>query len=112
MDCLFCRMVNGAIPVTRLYDDADCMAFADIHPQAPVHVLVIPKAHLQSTAQAEASDEDLLGKLISTAARVAAAQGLCGGYRLVINTGNDGGQTVGHLHVHVLGGRQMAWPPG
>ena len=112
MDCLFCRMVSGEIPVTRLFDDEVCMAFADIHPQAPVHVLVIPKVHLESTAHAEASHADLLGKLMSAAAVVARGQGLSGGYRLVVNTGGDGGQTVGHLHVHVLGGRRMGWPPG
>jgi histidine triad (HIT) family protein len=112
MSCLFCRMVSGEIPVTRLYDDEDCMAFADIHPQAPVHVLVIPKEHLQSTAHAEASHGPLLGKLMAAAAAVAKGQGLSGGYRLVVNTGDDGGQTVGHLHVHVLGGRHMGWPPG
>ena len=112
MSCLFCKMVSGEIPVMRLYDDAICMAFADIHPQAPVHVLVIPKEHLQSTAHAEASHGPLLGKLMATAAAVAKGQGLSGGYRLVVNTGDDGGQTVGHLHVHVLGGRHMGWPPG
>ena len=112
MACLFCGMVRGEIPVVRLYEDADCMAFADIHAQAPVHVLVIPKEHLESTAHAEASHGELLGKLMSAAAMVARGQGLSGGYRLVVNTGADGGQTVGHLHVHVLGGRRMGWPPG
>ena len=104
MTCLFCRMVSREIPVARLYDDEVCMAFTDIHPQAPVHVLVIPKEHLESTAHAEASHGELLGKLMSAAAEVAQGQGLSGGYRLVVNTGEDGGQTVGHLHVHVLGG--------
>ena len=98
--------------MARLYDDEACLAFADINPQAPVHALVIPKVHLESTAHAEASHGPLLGKLMSAAAEVARSQGLTGGYRLVVNTGADGGQTVGHLHVHVLGGRHMTWPPG
>jgi histidine triad (HIT) family protein len=110
MDCLFCRMVSGEIPVTRLYDDEICMAFADIHPQAPVHLLVIPKVHVQSMAHA--NDAAMLGALMAAAATVAQEQGLVGGYRMVLNTGADGGQTVEHLHVHVLGGRHMGWPPG
>ena len=112
MGCLFCGIVAGEIPVERLYEDAVCMGFADIRPQAPVHVLVIPKEHLESTAHAEASHGEMLGRLMSAAAVVARGQGLSGGYRLVVNTGADGGQTVGHLHVHVLGGRRMGWPPG
>lgn len=110
MDCLFCRMVSGEIPVKRLYDDELVMAFADIHPQAPVHVLVIPKVHVPSMAHA--TDAAMLGALMSAAAVVAQEQGLFNGYRLVLNTGADGGQTVEHLHVHVLGGRAMHWPPG
>lgn len=110
MDCLFCKMVSGAIPVKRLYDDDVVMAFADIHPQAPVHALVIPKVHVQSMAHA--TDAAMLGALMAAAAKVAEQQGLSGGYRLVLNTGADGGQTVEHLHVHVLGGRHMNWPPG
>ena len=112
MACLFCRIASGEIPAARLYEDEDCLAFADIHPQAPVHVLVIPKMHLESTAQAEAAHAPLLGKLMAAAAEVARGQELDAGYRLVVNTGEDGGQTVNHMHVHVLGGRQMGWPPG
>lgn len=112
MECLFCRIAAGEIPVARLYEDEVCVAFADIHPQAPVHVLVIPKMHLESAAHAEASHREMLGRLVGAAAEVARQQGLSGGYRLVVNTGTDGGQTVGHLHVHVLGGRRMGWPPG
>ncbi len=111
-DCLFCRIAAGEIPVTRLYDDADAMAFADIHPQAPVHVLVIPKRHIASHAATLPADAALLGKLLGAAGEVARAQGLEGGYRLVVNTGADGGQTVEHLHIHVLGGRRLGWPPG
>ena len=110
MDCLFCRIVADEIPVTRLYEDASCIAFADLHPQAPVHVLVIPKMHVASMA--EAADPEMLARLMLAAASVAREQGLAGGYRLVVNTGDDGGQTVKHLHVHVLGGRWMGWPPG
>ncbi len=111
-DCLFCRIVSGAIPVARLHETADTLAFADIHPQAPVHVLVIPKRHIASHAHALPEDAGLLGSLLAAAGEVAQSQGLRDGYRLVINTGPDGGQTVEHLHIHVLGGRHMGWPPG
>ena len=112
MDCLFCKIAAGTIPVTRLYENDDVVAFADIHPQAPVHILVIPKKHLASLAQATPEDTGLIGGLVAAAGEVAKLQGLDGGYRLVVNTGPDGGQTVGHLHVHLLGGRAMHWPPG
>ncbi len=111
-DCLFCKIVAGEIPVTRLHDDADTLAFPDIHPQAPVHVLVIPKRHIASHADTLPEDAVLLGKLLAAAGEVARAQHLEGGYRLVVNTGADGGQTVEHLHIHVLGGRHLGWPPG
>lgn len=112
MDCLFCKIVSGAIPAKRLYEDEHVLAFPDINPQAPVHVLLIPKKHLASHAHATAEDAAMLGQLISAAGEVARAQNLGNGYRLVINTGPDGGQTVDHLHVHLLGGRHMTWPPG
>jgi histidine triad (HIT) family protein len=111
-DCLFCKIAAGTIPITRLYEDEQVMAFADIHPQAPVHILVIPKRHIGSLAQTQAEDEPLLGGLMAAAVEIARQQGLGGGYRLVVNTGADGGQTVEHLHVHLLGGRHMGWPPG
>jgi histidine triad (HIT) family protein len=111
-DCLFCKIAAGTIPVTRLYEDEQVMAFADIHPQAPVHILVIPKRHIGSLAQTQAGDEPLLGLLVAAAVEIARQLGLGGGYRLVVNTGADGGQTVEHLHVHLLGGRHMGWPPG
>jgi histidine triad (HIT) family protein len=116
-DCLFCKIVAGAIPVERLFEDDDVLAFPDIHPQAPVHVLVIPKRHIASHAHATAEDTAMLGRLLAAAGEVARLKRLGvapngGGYRLVVNTGPDGGQTVEHLHVHVLGGRQMTWPPG
>ena len=111
-DCLFCKIVSGTIPVTRLHETADVLAFPDINPQAPVHVLVIPKRHIASHAHASPDDAGLLGTLLAEAAAIARAQHLDNGYRLVVNTGPDGGQTVNHLHVHLLGGRHMGWPPG
>jgi len=112
MDCLFCKIASGAIPVKRLYEDGNVLAFPDINPQAPVHILIIPKQHLASLAHSTPEDAAMLGHLISAAGEVARAQNLAKGYRLVINTGPDGGQTVDHLHVHLLGGRHMTWPPG
>jgi histidine triad (HIT) family protein len=112
MDCLFCKIASGVIPVTRLYEDEQTLAFADIHPQAPVHILIIPKTHFASLAQTSHEQAPLLGHLITAAVEIAKQQGLANGYRTVINTGPDGGQTVDHLHVHLLGGRHMGWPPG
>ena len=111
-DCLFCKIVAGLIPATRLYESEETLAFADIGPQAPVHVLVIPKRHIASLAHVLPEDADLLGKVLAAAGVIAREHGLGNGYRLVINTGPDGGQTVDHLHVHLLGGRAMGWPPG
>ena len=110
--CLFCRIAAGEIPVERLYEDDEVLAFPDIHPQAPTHILLIPKRHLASHAKAVAADAELLGKLMWAVGEVVRKHELGNGYRLVINTGPDGGQTVNHLHVHLLGGRQMHWPPG
>jgi histidine triad (HIT) family protein len=112
MDCLFCKIVEGTIPSKSVYQDDQCLAFHDIDPQAPVHVLIIPRKHIASLADAQNEDEGLLGHLLGTAAQVARSQGLANGYRTVINTGKDAGQLVHHLHVHVLGGRAMGWPPG
>ena len=111
-NCLFCRIAAGMLPVKRIYEDELVLAFPDISPQAPVHVLLIPKQHLTSHAHTTVGDTKMLGYLLATAREVAKAQGLANGYRLVINTGNDGGQTVEHLHVHLLGGRHLGWPPG
>jgi len=111
MDCIFCKIANGEIPSQKVYEDELCVAFYDVAPAAPVHVLVIPKAHIASVL--EADDEGLLGHLLTVASDVARKEGLAeDGFRLVINTGADGGQTVHHLHVHILGGRSLAWPPG
>jgi histidine triad (HIT) family protein len=111
-DCLFCRIVAGEIPATVVHETDEVLAFRDIAPQAPTHVVVIPKAHHADAAALTAADPGLAGRLLAAGAEVAAAEGLADGYRLVLNTGADGGQTVFHVHLHVLGGRAMAWPPG
>ena len=112
-DCLFCGVADGRIPAELVREDDLSVAFRDINPQAPVHVLVIPRKHVTSLDHADAEDTELLGALLAAAADVARSEGIAeGGYRTVINTGEGGGQTVHHLHVHVLGGRPMTWPPG
>ncbi len=111
--CLFCKIANREIPAKFVLENEDVVAFPDISPQAPTHILVIPRKHIGSLAQADPQDEALLGKLMLAAKRVAAEAGLeQGGYRLVINTGEGAGQSVFHIHAHVLGGRNMNWPPG
>ena len=112
MDCLFCNIASGTIPVTRLFETDQMLAFPDINPQAPTHILIIPKQHFSSLAHTTSKQTELLGQLLSAAAEIALQQQLASGYRLVINTGPNGGQTVDHLHVHLLGGRPMTWPPG
>jgi len=109
-DCIFCKIASGEIPSTTVAQSETMLAFRDLNPQAPTHVLVIPRAHIASLAAA--SDSGMLGDLLSFAASVARTEGLERGYRVVANTGADGGQTVDHLHLHVLGGRHMEWPPG
>jgi histidine triad (HIT) family protein len=111
-DTIFGRIVRGEIPARIVHDDDRCLAFHDVAPQAPVHVLVIPKQPLASLAEASEADADLLGHLVLVATQVARTLGLTTGYRLVVNCGRDGGQSVDHLHVHLLGGRQLGWPPG
>lgn len=112
-DCLFCKIIAGEIPSTEVYSDDDVYAFRDINPAAPTHLLVIPKKHLTDVKSAAAEDEALMGKLLLRANEIAAAQGLADeGFRYIINTGSNGGQTVFHLHLHILGGRQLGWPPG
>ncbi len=112
-DCLFCRIVQGSIPAKIIYQDEQTLAFDDINPQAPVHSLVIPKRHVMSVHDLNEADQGLLGRLLMTCNQVARNKGLSDhGFRLVANTGRDGGQTVSHLHFHVLGGRHMGWPPG
>ncbi len=105
-DCLFCRISAGEIPSSKVYEDEDVLAFRDIHPKAPVHFLIIPKKHIASLAEAAPEDEPLLGKMLSLTRTLALQEGCTNGFRVVINTGRDGGQEVGHLHIHVLGGPQ------
>ena len=111
--CLFCRIVAGEIPAELVHQDEHCIVIRDINPQAPTHLLVIPREHLESLDEASRPDEAMLGHLLRMAARLANEQGLNdSGYRTVINTGAGAGQSVFHLHVHLLGGRPMSWPPG
>jgi histidine triad (HIT) family protein len=110
-DCLFCRIVKKEIPANIVAENDHCLAFRDINPQAPVHILVIPRVHVASLD--EAKDADIIGRMHLMAARLARSEGVAKrGYRVVVNTNADGGQTVFHIHLHLLGGRRMAWPPG
>lgn len=112
MDCLFCKMVAGEIPVNKVYEDKQVLAFYDIDPQAPVHFLVIPKQHLDSPAAITEENAALVGHIFAVIAKLAGELGLENGYRVVTNCGADGGQSVQHLHFHVLAKRSLAWPPG
>ncbi|MBO9998780.1 MAG: histidine triad nucleotide-binding protein [Cyanobacteria bacterium SID2] len=111
-DTIFGKILRKEIPADIVHEDDLCLAFRDIEPQAPTHVLVIPKKPIPSLATAEAVDRDLLGHLLLVAKQIAEGEGLARGYRVVMNTGSEGGQTVDHLHVHLIGGRPMNWPPG
>jgi histidine triad (HIT) family protein len=111
-ETIFSKIIRREIPANIVYEDDLALAFKDVNPQAPVHILVIPKKPIAKLADAEPQDAALLGHLLLTAKRVAQEAGLENGYRVVINTDADGGQTVYHLHLHILGGRHMAWPPG
>jgi len=111
--CLFCRIVSGQLPSTKLHEDDLVIAIRDIAPEAPTHILLIPTAHIASAADLTEADGPLLGRLFAVGADLARRAGVAdAGYRLVSNVGDDGGQTVHHLHVHLLGGRTMTWPPG
>ncbi|WP_420238082.1 histidine triad nucleotide-binding protein [Telmatobacter bradus] len=112
MSCLFCKIVEGQIPSTPVYQDEKVYAFADINPVAPTHVLVVPREHFNSLDDTDNDSRDTLGHLLLVAAEIARQKKLGNGYRVVINTGEYGGQTVDHLHVHLVGGRPMTWPPG
>jgi histidine triad (HIT) family protein len=112
MSCLFCRIVAGEIPATVVHEGPRTLAFRDLNPQAPTHVLVIPKEHHANAADLASVDPSYAGEVLAAAAEVARQEGLTGGYRLVTNTGGDAGQSVDHLHVHLLGGRSLSWPPG
>lgn len=110
-DCLFCKIAAGEIPAEKLYEDDEMVAFRDIAPQAPVHFLVIPKKHIQDPADVSVEDEALIGRMMRTGSRVAKENGITD-FRLVYNNGLEAGQTVFHIHMHVLGGRSLTWPPG
>ncbi len=112
-DCIFCKIVSGAIPSEFVYEDETCVAFNDISPQAPAHILVIPREHFASLDKAQKNHRETLGHLLLTAAEIARRKGFAeDGYRVVLNTNSAGGQTVFHLHAHLLGGRQFVFPPG
>ncbi len=112
-NCLFCKIVNREIPAAVVYEDDRVLAFNDINPQAPSHVLVVPKRHLASLNDLQPEDDALVGEVVRRAAAIASERGLAAsGFRTTFNTGRDGGQTVFHIHLHLLGGRAMTWPPG
>jgi histidine triad (HIT) family protein len=112
-ECIFCKIVARTIPAALLYEDDLVVAFDDVNPQAPTHTLVIPRKHVGSMIELQESDAGLLGRLMLVGNKIAKQKGIAGdGYRLVVNTGAHGGQSVFHLHLHVLGGRHLAWPPG
>jgi len=112
-DCLFCKIVEGQIPAKKVHEDELCIAFSDINPQAPTHVLLVPKRHIPTVNDLTSEDRELVGHLFTTAARLAADGGFStSGYRLVMNTNRAAGQTVFHIHLHLLGGREFGWPPG
>ncbi len=112
MDCLFCKIANKEIPSELIYEDERVIAFKDLNPQAPLHYLIIPKTHIKSADDINEENKDLIGHVIYVASKIAKEKGLDKGYRIVNNCGEDGGQTVDHIHFHLLGKRKMMWPPG
>ena len=112
-DCLFCRIIAHEIPATIVYEDDRILAFNDINPQGPTHVLVVPKRHIASLNDLEAADDQIVGEVVRRAAAIAKERGVsANGFRVVFNTNRDAGQTVFHIHLHLIGGRSLAWPPG
>jgi histidine triad (HIT) family protein len=111
-DCIFCKILAGEIPARFVYRDDLAVAFEDLNPKAPTHILVIPRKHIASLAEVASADEALIGHLSFVAAKIAAERGIGGGFRTVVNNGETAGQSVFHLHLHLLGGRRMTWPPG
>jgi histidine triad (HIT) family protein len=111
-DCLFCRIISGEVPSKKVYEDAHTFAFEDLHPQGPTHVLVIPKKHITGLKEATPEDAELVGRCHLVAAQIARERSIEDGYRTVLNVGPRAGQSVFHLHVHLIGGRSLQWPPG
>jgi histidine triad (HIT) family protein len=111
-DCLFCRIISGEIPAKKVYEDEHTYAFEDINPQGPTHVLVVPKKHIRGLKEALSKDAELIGRCHLAAAQIARDRGIEDGYRTVLNVGAGAGQSVFHLHVHLIGGRTLRWPPG
>ena len=112
MDCLFCKIINGEIPSNKVYEDDRVFAFRDIAPQAPTHILIIPKQHIKSAAENDKSNSDVVAHIFEVAAKIAKQEGLDDGFRIVNNCGDIAGQTVKHLHFHLMGGREFGWPAG
>ena len=112
MDCVFCKIINGDIPSTKVFEDDSVLAFKDINPNAPVHVLVIPKKHIDSIDSVCENNIEDVSAVIARIPKIAKLCGLTNGYRVITNVGEDGGQTVGHIHFHILAGRNLGWPPG
>ena len=110
--CIFCQIAGGEVPSDIVYKDSEIVAFSDMNPEAPVHILIVPKKHIESLNTAEPEDAALMGRMLLTGARLAQENKLDKGYRLVLNVGREAGQSIDHLHFHLLGGRYLAWPPG
>ncbi|MBR3968020.1 MAG: histidine triad nucleotide-binding protein [Clostridia bacterium] len=111
-DCLFCKIIAGEIPSTKIYEDEWVYAFADIDPQAPFHAIIVPKIHIASAEEITADNSGYIAKIFEAVAKIAAKENLADGFRVVNNCGKDGGQTVGHIHFHLLARRYLQWPPG
>jgi histidine triad (HIT) family protein len=111
-DCLFCRIISGEAPARRVYESDTVVAFHDINPQAPTHILVVPRKHIRMLAEVGEDDRAIMGDLLLSARLIAEQEGIADGFRLVINNGRESGQSVFHIHLHLLGGRRMKWPPG
>ena len=112
MDCLFCKIIDGEIPSTKVYEDEYCYAFKDINPIAPIHWLFIPKTHISGASAVTAENADVVGRIFTAIAKVTAEAGITSGFRVITNCGEDAGQSVPHLHFHLLAGRVLGWPPG
>lgn len=111
-DCLFCKIIAGEIPSTKIYEDESVYAFADIDPQAPFHAIIVPREHIVSAAEINENNSHLIAKIFEAVAKIAKQENLADGFRVVNNCGKDGGQTVGHIHFHLLARRYLQWPPG